>query len=101
MSFFLTASTELDQTLYDKVVFTVRFAILVHCILVDSSTVIYWTSHFSGARSILSSFIAFLIENPNSKQLYPHQTPHDMGLHCLPMIRSARENLPSDLKTNG
>ena len=47
---------------------------LTHCILVDSSTVICWTSLFVilGVSRLLCCFS-------------PHYVASDVGLHCLPM----------------
>ena len=44
--------------------------VLTHCILIDSSTVICWTSLFASwaFRVYFVTFILFLLENPVSKQ---------------------------------
>ena len=46
---------------------------LIHCILVDSSTVICWMSPFVIWRvsGLFVSFILFLMENPVGKQCRP------------------------------
>ena len=65
--------------------------LLTHCILVDSSTVICWTSPFVilGVSGLFVTFILLFMENPVSNSVDPDQMPHyvasDLGLHCLPM----------------
>ena len=75
--------------LYCKYTDMLKFA-LTHCILVDSSSVIYWTSPFvilgvSGLFSCLYS--VFVGKSCKQKCLEPDQMQHyvasDLGLHCL------------------
>ena len=65
--------------------------IFTHCILVDSSTVIYWTGPLV-IIGVLSLFCRFYSSFDGKSCLVntvgPGQTPHlasDLGLHCLPM----------------
>ena len=56
--------------------------------LVDSSTVICWTSR--GVGSYFVAFILFLwkilLANDVDPDRMPHDVASDLGLHCLPMI---------------
>ena len=62
---------------------------LTHCIQVESSTVIYWTSPFVllGESDLFCHFILFLMEILLANNVDPDQTPHfvasDPGLHSL------------------
>ena len=38
-----------------------------------------------GASGLFVTFILFLIENPENKNVDPDQMASDLGLHCLPM----------------
>ena len=64
---------------------------LTHCILVDSSTIICWTSPFVilGVSGLLCHFYSVFDESPVTNNVDPDQMPHhvavDLGLHCLPM----------------
>ena len=66
--------------------------LLTHYILVDSSTVICWTSHFRGVESILLLLFYFrwkiLIANSVDSNQTPHYVGFDLGLHCLVMTLS-------------
>ena len=52
---------------------------LAHCMLVDSSNVICWTSPFFilGVPDLFNCFYSILLENP--------YVASDLGLHCLHM----------------
>ena len=52
---------------------------LTHCILADSSTVIWWTNSFVilGVSGLFCRFYSFMTENPG--------VASDLGLHCLPI----------------
>ena len=60
---------------------------LTHCIMVDSSVVICWTSLFVILASILSLLLYFCWEILFANKVNPDQTPHyvasNRGLHCL------------------
>ena len=64
---------------------------LTHCILADSSTVIWWTSPFvifRGVRSILSFLFYFwwkiLLANNADPDQMSHDVASDLGLQYLP-----------------
>ena len=63
---------------------------LTHCLLVDSSTLISWTSPFVilGVSGLFCFYFIWKILFANTVD--PDQTPHyvapDLDLHCLPMI---------------
>ena len=66
--------------------------ILTHCILVDSPSVIYWTSPLV-IIGVLSLFCCFyssfdgkscLVNTVGPGQM-PQHVASDLGLHCLPM----------------
>ena len=66
-------------------------SVLIHCILVDSSTVICWMSSFVilGCQVYFETSILFLMKILLANIVDPDQMPHfmvsDVGLHCLPM----------------
>ena len=62
---------------------------LTHCILVDSSTVIYWTSLFV-ILGVLGCFYSIfdgkiLLANNADPDQMPHDVASDLDLHCLPL----------------
>ena len=69
---------------YSEVFFT-------HCILVDSSSVMSWTSLFvtSGVSGLYCHFYfifsGILLANNIDHDRMPHYVASDLGLHCLPM----------------
>ena len=80
---------------------------LSHCILVDSSTVICWTSPYVilGLAGLFWDFYSIFEANSVDPDQRPHYVASDLGLHCLPMSLSwvsrkerVKELLPSLLK---
>ena len=57
------------------------------CILVDSSTYIYWTSPFVilGVFCRFYSFFDGKLANTVDHDQTPHYVVSDLGLHCLPI----------------
>ena len=68
---------------------TLSIDALTYCVLVDSSTVICWTSPFVilGCQIYVVAFLwkILLADNIDSEQT-PHDLTSDLGLHRLPMI---------------
>ena len=67
---------------------------LTHCILLESSAVIFLDEsicHFRGVASVLSLLLYFYCKYILANSEDPDQTPHyvasDLGLHCLPLTR--------------
>ena len=65
---------------------------LTHCILVDSSIAICWTSSFVilGMSGLFCHFYSIflwliLLANPVDPDQMPHYVASDLGLQCLPM----------------
>ena len=60
---------------------------LTHCILVNSSNVIFWTNPFviSGALGLFCRFYFDFDRNSVDPDLTPHYVASDLGLHCLLM----------------
>ena len=64
---------------------------LTHCVLVDSSTVICWTSPLSFKRfqiyfvALILSLMEILLANNVAPDQTPHYVASDLGLHCLPV----------------
>ena len=55
-----------------------------HCILVDSSTYICWTSPFV-ILGVFFRFYSILLANTVDPDQTPHYVASDLGLHCLPI----------------
>ena len=72
--------------------FSLSIVTLIHCSLVDFSTLIYWKSPFAtyGVLGVILSGLfgsrqKLLLANSGDPYQMPHYVASDLGLHCLPM----------------